>query len=148
MLTRSRAINVTLTNVSGAPADIAIAEEIAPTTGFASFTNPAPFVLSDADGVHHVLVAIRDAAGNVRQLGQRTIVLDRAAPAATVTINSGAARTGNATVRVTINATDLSGLAAMAVANDAPPTIDPATPYASSFAWNLTPVAPGAARAP
>ncbi|HNX68286.1 MAG TPA: interleukin-like EMT inducer domain-containing protein [Candidatus Omnitrophota bacterium] len=74
--------------------------------------------IPDGDGEKTVLYEISDKAGNIARFSD-TIILDRAAPTGTVTVNEGAAYMNDTLLRLSINMTDpLSGMANMRFSSD------------------------------
>jgi subtilisin-like proprotein convertase family protein len=94
-----------------------------------------------ANGDHSYTARTADAFGNVSAASAAvTVTVDSVAPAGTVSINRGAARTNQAAVTLTLAATDAapsSGVTQMRFSNDGT-TFSAFQAYATSKAWTLT----------
>jgi hypothetical protein len=76
-------------------------------------------VLAESDGTQTVYAQFRDVAGNVSSTASDTIILDRAAPSGTVSIDGGASWATSTSVTLTLSATDAtSGVATMRLSAD------------------------------
>ncbi len=105
---------------------------------------PAPYAAilavtlpSTSDGSQNLDVSFLDPAGNRSALLTLPVVLDRGAPTPTLTINGGASATGDATVQLSIAASDAtSPVVGMRLSNSAAYAgeIQPVTP---EVAWTL-----------
>ncbi|BEH09276.1 hypothetical protein GSUET_08880 [Geobacter sulfurreducens subsp. ethanolicus] len=90
-----------------------------------------------ADGTKTIYVKYRDSAGNVSAVYTDSIVLDRAAPAATITISGGAAAINGTTLTLNLTCSDASGCSQMQFSNDNV-TWSTAEIYAAIKSWSLT----------
>jgi len=114
----SRTVDLTIaaTDVTSGPAEMRFAVNSLAESKYSdweSFSPTTTLTLPNWQGTNYVNVQVRDTAGNVA-FAWDSIVLDTAAPAADIEINSGAASTGSRTVELAIAATDaISGPAEM-----------------------------------
>jgi hypothetical protein len=104
---------------------------------WADYATSLGFRLSSGDGTKTVFVKYRDSNGWESAACNDSILLDTQPPLGGVLIDGGAGYTRNATVTLTFNATDPSGVASMLVSN----TLDFAgaqwMDYAQSLRWGL-----------
>ena len=102
------------------------------------YSTMAYWMLDEVPGIKTAYVQFRDNAGNISATLSDTISLyDVVAPTGSISINDGAASTSNTGVSLTLNATDLSGVASMRFSNDNS-TWSAWESYASSRSWTLT----------
>lgn len=112
-----------------------------------AYSTPKAWNLSAGDGNKTVYVQWQDGNGIWSPVQSDSIVLDATDPAGTVSINGGAAKTGNSTVSVAVPVTDAtSGVAQVRLANspstDGNGVLDGAgattRSYATPQTWTLT----------
>ena len=100
--------------------------------------NTASGALATTSGPHSLAARARDTSGNTATTTAINIVVDNVAPSGTVAINSNAAATNNATVTLTLVASDTQGaVTQMRFSNDGT-TYSAAEAYATSKTWTLS----------
>ena len=94
--------------------------------------NTASGALATTSGPHTLAARARDTSGNTATTTAINIVVDNVAPSGTVAINSNAAATNNATVTLTLSASDTQGaVTQMRFSNDG-------TTYSAAEAYATT----------
>ncbi len=128
------------------PAESGIAEyeiqyslNAAPYVYLASTTTTGFLTSGLAQGDYTFRVRAVDGAGNVGDFGATSVSVkvDTTAPLGTISINSGAARTGTESVSLTLSATDDQGVADMSFSNDNI-TWSAWVPYGTTQNWSLS----------
>lgn len=110
-----------------------------PCTAWQPFVNTLPWTLAPVEDAPQTVCAwLRDHAGNVSAPVCDQITLDQTPPTGALLINNGALYTNHPTVTLSLNATDLNGVAYMRFSNDGNLWQD-WQPYASSAQWALAP---------
>ena len=125
-------IDVVLVAVDALPLDCA-------TASYQTFSTPRIVTLADADGTQTVRACVKDAAGRTALLSD-DVILDRAAPTGTVSVNGGAAITTarSVTVQVSYDADSVFVLASpVAVDCATAQSYVAATPPSSTIAVEL-----------
>ena len=106
-----------------------------------AYATSKAFELTASNGTKTVYVKFKDAAGNVSEVVNDTIVLDTTAPAGSIAINAGATLTNDRTLALTLAATDdLSTVAEMMIAEDAAFTGVSYEAFSTSRTYELTSV--------
>ncbi|MEM4728306.1 MAG: Ig-like domain-containing protein [Thermoplasmata archaeon] len=104
-----------------------------------SYQSSVRWILSPGDGEKTVYAKFRDANGWESEVCSDSIILDETPPRGSVVINGGAEFTATTTVRLTLDAYDLSGISDVMLSNrqslDDAEWID----YQPSMVWELRP---------
>lgn len=77
--------------------------------GYIAYASTDTITLAGGDGMKIVYAQYKDNAGNESEVASDTIILDRAAPSAGVTIDSDAVYTNSASVTLNLNSDDAGG---------------------------------------
>jgi len=137
--TNSRLVTLTLSAIDSGSgvASMRLSNDMAIWTGWEAYSTARDWTLSVGDGTKSVFVQYVDVAGNTSPVYEDTILVDSSPPSGAITINSGAAYTGEPGVEITILAIDsASGVAQMRFSNDAT-TWTVWEAYNTSKSWTL-----------
>ncbi|MEW5848784.1 MAG: hypothetical protein AB2A00_08215 [Myxococcota bacterium] len=131
----SEALELRLSLCNGTDAECDVALEDAPWT---DYTTSRTVTFDDTDGVKLARVQLRDAAGNISDVNEARITLDRAAPVGTLRINGDAEHTASPDVVLTVSTADT--VAAMSVMDGDQPSCDGAVyvPFQPNALHTLT----------
>ncbi|MCE9634116.1 MAG: S8 family serine peptidase [Planctomycetes bacterium] len=125
------------TDATSGVADMRFSEDGATWGPWAAFATTSSSALSGADGAKTQYVQFRDVAGNASVAAIDTIGLDRAAPAVSLSIDSGAVWASTSSVSLGVTASDTtSGAADMRFSDDGT-TWSAWTPVAAAAPWTL-----------
>jgi len=102
-------LTVTATDTTTSVTDMKISEDNTfAGVSWESYATSKAFTLSSGDGAKTVYVKFMDAIGNESDIYSDTIALDTSLPTGTISINSGAAYTNNASATLALSATDVT----------------------------------------
>jgi hypothetical protein len=103
------------------------------------YSTSVPFTLSEGDGTKTVYARFMDVHGLESPLVNDSIFLDTTPPKGSVAIEGGAKFTRNATVTLSLNATDASGVEDMKVSDYKDLAGEDWRPFKSALQWELPP---------
>ncbi|WP_176560260.1 S-layer homology domain-containing protein [Brevibacillus dissolubilis] len=132
--TNSTSVNLTVANPQGAT-DMQFSTDQVTWSTWESVKASTAWTLSAGDGTKTVYMKLRDAAGNYI-IYSDTIILDTVAPTGSISINSGAAKTGQKDVTLTLTGSDDNGQVEMRFMNDGG-SWSAWEPFSATKAWSI-----------